>query len=319
MRIIPMANDLSFLGNKEGFNSAVRHCKKVIQYLGDLAKSRNIADVINSSLETGELDNEQINPVLGTLVVDKYGFNYKSKNIDKSIDDFEAIVKETGKWTGVDIVISYHHPKLKQCVINPKSKEHFDRVGDFAKDEIVVVYAKTYTDSDNKEVSSKAIDAVFTLLDGKQITTNKDFIKAGVSAPPKEPEKKAVVQQPSPPQGDAKKPASGKRTMTPKLSVQVSNELFHNGNVEAWKNIIQSYTTKYPTNEVVVFYDNEVINNLNALFKWGKVKMGNVIMFSVVGVVIKDVSKLKRYLFEGASSRYEKFLDKAVDKVLNLF
>jgi hypothetical protein len=107
--------------------------------------------------------------------------------------------------------------------------------------------------------------------------------------------------------------------MTPKLSVQVSNELFHNGNVEAWKNIIQSYTTKYPTNEVVVFYDNEVINNLNALFKWGKVKMGNVIMFSVVGVVIKDVSKLKRYLFEGASSRYEKFLDKAVDKVLNLF
>ena len=315
-----MANELSFLGNKEGFNLAVRHCKKVVQYLGDLAKSRNIADVINSSLENGEIESEQINPVLGTLVVDKFGFNYKSRNLDKSIDNFEGIVKETEKWTGVDVVISYHHPKLKQCIVNPKSKEHFNRVGDFAKDEIVVVYAKTYTDSDNKDVSSKAIDAVFNLLDGKQIATNKDFIRSGVSsAPAKEPEKKPAVQQPAPSQGGDKKPSGGKRRMTPKLSVQVSNELFHNGNVEAWKNVIQSYITKYPESEVVVFYDNEVINNLNALFKWGKVKMGNVILFSVVGVEIKDVAKLKRYLFEGASSRYEKFLDKAVDKVLNLF
>ena len=29
-------------------------------------------------------------------------------------------------------------------------------------------------------------------------------------------------------------------------SILVTNELFHNGNVEAWKKIIQSYTTKYP-------------------------------------------------------------------------
>ena len=34
------------------------------------------------------------------------------------------------------------------------------------------------------------------------------------------------------------------KKMSPMLSVVVTNELFHNGNVEAWKRIMNSYTTK---------------------------------------------------------------------------
>lgn len=122
------------------------------------------------------------------------------------------------------------------------------------------------------------------------------------------------------PKQEAAAPSSGgKKTVTPKYSVQVTNELFHNGNVEAWKNIIESYKVKFPGIEVYIFHDGQKVNNINALFKWGKVKNGDVILFSCAGESIKGIAKLQRYLFEGASLRYETFLKKDVNKVLNLF
>ncbi|MFW5683843.1 MAG: hypothetical protein ACOC1I_03240, partial [Spirochaetota bacterium] len=99
----------------------------------------------------------------------------------------------------------------------------------------------------------------------------------------------------------------------------VTNELFHNGNVEAWKKIITSYKTKYPGLDVLVWYESERINDINSLFKWGKVKHGVPILFSVAGDEIKDVRKLQRYLYEGASPRFEAFLKGGYDQVLDLF
>jgi hypothetical protein len=107
--------------------------------------------------------------------------------------------------------------------------------------------------------------------------------------------------------------------MTPKYSVQVSNELFHLGNVEAWKNIVESYETRHPGLKVHIFHDGQKVNNMNALFKWGKVKHGDVIVFSVAGEDIKGVAKLQRYLYEGASIRFEKYIKKDVNKTLELF
>ena len=102
-------------------------------------------------------------------------------------------------------------------------------------------------------------------------------------------------------------------------SVPVTNELFHNGNVEAWKKIIQSYNAKHPKLEVFIFYEGERIHDIHALFKWGKVKHGSTIVFSVGGDEIKDVAKLQRYFKQGASQRFEDFLRFPVDKTLNLF
>ncbi len=101
--------------------------------------------------------------------------------------------------------------------------------------------------------------------------------------------------------------------------IPVTNELFHNGNVEAWKKIIQSYTTKYPGLEVFVFYEGERIHDINTLFKWGKVKHGSAIMISIAGDDIRDVAKLQRYLKQGASHMFEAFLKAPVNTVLNLF
>jgi hypothetical protein len=114
-------------------------------------------------------------------------------------------------------------------------------------------------------------------------------------------------------------PSGAPRKMTPMYSIPVTNELFHNGNVEAWKKIIQSYTTKYPGLEVYVFYEGERIHDINTLFKWGKVKHGSAIMIAVAGDDIRDVAKLQRYLRQGASHLFEAFLKAQVGAILNLF
>lgn len=120
----------------------------------------------------------------------------------------------------------------------------------------------------------------------------------------------------------APKPAAGPKPgsrMTPMYGVLVTNELFHNGNVEAWKRIIDSFKVKHPDLDVLVYYDGERIVNLNALFKWGKVKHGSVIQFAVAGENICDVAKLQRYLAQGASPMFEAFLRGPVNGVLALF
>lgn len=114
-------------------------------------------------------------------------------------------------------------------------------------------------------------------------------------------------------------PSGAPKRMTPMYSIPVTNELFHNGNVEAWKKIIQSYTTKYTGLDVYVFYEGERIHDINTLFKWGKVKHGSAIMIAVAGDDIKDVAKLQRYLKQGASHMFEAFLKAQVGAILNLF
>jgi hypothetical protein len=115
------------------------------------------------------------------------------------------------------------------------------------------------------------------------------------------------------------KPAAGPSRMTPRYAVVVRNELFHNGNVEAWKRIVASYKAKHPTLEVYIYYEGERILDINSLFKWGKVKHGTAIEFAVAGNDIQDVAKLQRYLAQGASNMFEAFLRGPVNSVLKLF
>jgi hypothetical protein len=107
--------------------------------------------------------------------------------------------------------------------------------------------------------------------------------------------------------------------MTPRYAVVVQNELFHNGNVEAWKRIMTSYNAAYPNLQVYIYYEGERILDINSLFKWGKVKHGSAIEFAVAGNEIKDVAKLQRYLAQGASHQFEAFLRGSVTSVLKLF
>ncbi len=298
------------LATKNKFNKGLNHFFAVNEVVDEIGTGSNIADIIVKKLDEDELMRDQILPIVGSVIKDKFNYSFDSFNIPATITDFTKIVDETSKWTGVDILLVYYNPKGEIFLINPKNPSHWEKAGDLALDQLVVIYAK-YLKSENKAISDEAIKAVEEMIAGKDVFINQEFIDHTVSQ--KRPPKREAAP------AAAAKEAAGKKTLTPKYGVLVTNELFHNGNVEAWKKILESYKATHPDLDVAIFYDNELINDINSLFKWGKVKSKSFIYFQVSGEKIRDVSKLQKYLYEGASVRFEQFLKLGVGKVLKLF
>lgn len=294
------------LASKNNFNKALRHFFKVNDVVGDIEASMNLADVINNEIDEEDIHADQILPIVGSVIRDKFQYSYRSYNIQETITEFEKIAEVTSKWTALEIVIVYFNASGKIIMINPKNADHWARARELAKDQLVVIYAK-FKKEDNAKVQLEAITAIEEMIAGKDVFINKEFIDETIVQ--REPAKKATPQKASP----------KSRNVTPKYAVRVSNELFHNGNVEAWKKIIESYTTKFPDLQVYIYHKGELILDINSLFKWGKVKHSDSIFFQVGGENIRGVSKLQKYLFEGASPRYEQFLKIDMGKVLNLF
>ncbi|MEW5816174.1 MAG: hypothetical protein AB1798_12365 [Spirochaetota bacterium] len=343
------------LSTREGFNKSLSHFKTVSSLLDEFENYYNLADIINNRLAENRLNPNQTGSILFALLVDKYGYFYESYNLKTNFSDFEKIYTDVVKWNGIDIVLAYAHPELGLTALNPKNKSHWDALNLLKRDELLVIYAGAFNEKVDPNITTEAIKRIISILEGKKVKTPvvlfkgkfkfKEIKKPEPALPKavktrKAPLRKTVVQTgeaiavvevPSPgkvsaaeieaPKKEAPKPAqpSGKKIMTPMYSVPVTNELFHNGNVEAWKKIIASYEAKNPGCEVYVFYDGERIHDINTLFKWGKVKHGSSILFAVAGDNIKDVAKLQRYLKQGASSRFEDFLRFPVNTILNLF
>jgi hypothetical protein len=92
--------------------------------------------------------------------------------------------------------------------------------------------------------------------------------------------------------------------------VAVTNDLFHNGNVEAWKRVIGEYESARPGLKVHVYYAGEPVLNLNALFAWGKVKSGGVIQFAVssTGGAAPNTARLRRLLAQASGRDFEPLL-----------
>jgi len=314
-----MVGNLDVLSRKAGFNTALRHFRATTSFLKPIERGSNLADLLGEALENGTVTRPQLRPIVSALLPDKYGYHVGSRNADVTIETPEQIVESLDEWTALQIVIAYEHPHAGLFVINPANPESWEPALPILKDELLVVYVGIVPGADVSDASlEKAVEDVHAVLAGKKPRGRKEYVlPEGVSAPAA----RTPAPTPAPrPSAASSAPAStGKRRITPRYSVVVTNELFHNGNVEAWKRIIASFRSSYPDLEVLIWYDNERINDINALFKWGKVKHGTPIMFSVAGTEIKDVSKLQRYLFEGASPRFEMFLKGGIDQPLELF
>lgn len=330
-----MANPLyEFEGfsNRQSFNKSLRHFKAVNNIVADFNDDYNMADVINDLLAEKAIRQNQVAPIVSALLVDKFNYVGKSCNMPDTFTELSQLCEDIQTWNAVDLVVTYHHPELGIVVINPKNPEHWNQIRDLKKNELVCVYVGAFSDTpdylEDKKLSKlfdQAIDRIFSLIGGKKGKTPKSLTEGDFVYEPEEPEEDVVEETVSaaPDANPAPKkvvgtPAAQKRIVGP-YSVPVTNELFHNGNVEAWKRIIESYKVKYPENEVYIFYDNERIHDINTLFKWGKVKHGSSILFSVAGEVIKDIARLQRYLKQGASNRFEDFLRFPVGKVPELF
>jgi len=326
--------NLEMLSTRFGFNSAVRHIKKTME-IGGNANS-NLGDIIYE-MDDEELTGNRIGLILRMYLVDKLGYKSASANLSTTVDDLSVLAKEFSKWNGVDLVAAYFHPELGLLIANPKVAEELAGFGELRKRELLVVYAGLMG-KDTDENCQKAADLALRLFEGSKVTapaalTKGKFTVKKVSKPKKAEAAPAKTKAAKPKAGAKKsaaapakkgaavqvKSSGGPSRMTPRYAVVVKNELFHNGNVEAWKKIVASYKAKHPSLEVFIYYEGERILDINSLFKWGKVKHGSAIEFAVAGSEIQDVAKLQRYLAQGASHMFEAFLRGPVNSVLKLF
>ncbi len=343
------------LANRDGFNASVRQIKSTLGVVERVGDKENLADLIAELLDDKSITQESVPPLVSMVLVDKFGYASLSENLP-SEGDIGSVASAVAGWNAVDLVAVYYHPDLGPIAVNPKNPAHLARLEHLNKYELLVVYAGAFGRKSDPKLFQTAARALIDLFAGKAVKPSAALLKGecaykarpsaaakagpkakpaakpaaakkgaragkkapakAVPVPPPAPKKAAAVAEESAAAAPALRP--GVR-MTPMYSVLVTNELFHNGNVEAWKRIIESYRAKHPDLDVIVYYDRERITNLNALFKWGKVKRGTTIQFAVVGEQIGDVAKLLRYLQQGASHLFEAFLKGPVNSVLPLF
>lgn len=319
-------NQFNLLSTRAGFNSALRHFKTALGFSDEVEEGYNLADVLNKALDEKGIADYQLMPVINILLADKFGYSFRGENLKKKIENADGVIKTTKSWNNLQIVLVYYNSSGDIILINPANKNHWESVLPLQEDELMVCYVGTLEPAGDKKVQESALSDVFALLGGSSVKEKKGYISAEIvkqeirQEPPAKPAP-AAVQSSAAVSVTENKPVvvTGRLNMTSKLAVNVTNELFHNGNVEAWKRIIESYKASYPGCEVHVWYEGEKINDINALFKWGKVKHGCPILFSVSGENIKDLSKLRKYLFEGASPRFEAFLHGRPGSLLELF
>jgi hypothetical protein len=324
--------NLEVLSTRAGFNSAVRHIKKTLAVAENIGEA-NLGDLLHESADS-ELTGDRAALMLRMLLVDKLGYKAVSANLDSVAEDLPSLAREFARWKGVDLVVSYRHPDLGLLTANPKLEDELAAFGLLRKRELLVVYAgKGSAPAD--EDCRKAAALAAALFQGRKPKVPELLFKGSFTAKKpagREPRKtvKAPAKRSSPAEAGSQAaaprapqalppPSKGPVKMTPMYSVTVTNELFHNGNVEAWKRIINSYNAMYPGLQVYIYYEGERILDINSLFKWGKVKHGKAIQFAVAGAEIKDVAKLQRYLAQGAGNQFEAFLRGSVSTVLKLF
>lgn len=320
-------NQLNLLGSKVGYNLALRHFRSAQAFSGDVGGGYNLADVLNAGLEDEKIEEFQTRPVVSILLAEKFKYAFQSQNLKSKVEDVTNLSKIVQTWTNIQVVLVYTDANDGIHVLNPEDPEPWKSALPLAKDEHIVCYAGSLDDV-RPEVLDSAVTDVFSLLYGGKIKNNsgyrstkskKQFLKDEAVEPAPVPVKKKKDTPEVKVAEAAPQPSGGSKKLTAKIAVNVTNELFHNGNVEAWKRIIESYRFKYPSLDVLIWYEGERINDINALFKWGKVKHGVPIMFSVAGDNPSDISKLRKYLFEGASQRFEAFLHGAHGSILQLF
>jgi len=332
--------NLEILSTRSGFNSAVRHIKITMEIAS--SSGSNLGDIIYE-MGDEELTSGRVSMLLRMLLVDKLGYKTASANLSSEVKDLSVLAKEFSKWNGVDLVAAYHHPEMGLLVANPKVAEELSGFGQLRKRELMVVYAGLQG-KETDEDCQKAANLAIKIFEGSKLSAPSNLTRGKFTVKKVSKPKKAEEAKPAKAKAASKIKAAGKKKaaaapvaakkapsvvqvkssggpakMTPRYAVVVQNELFHNGNVEAWKRIVASYKAKHPALEVYIYYENERILDINSLFKWGKVKHGSAIEFAVAGNEIQDVAKLQRYLAQGASHMFEAFLRGPVNSVLKLF
>jgi hypothetical protein len=288
------------LSAKPAFNAAVRHIKKALGILEALEGGENFADTLNRPPYDG-LSAAASLSLLNLLLVDKLGYTALSANPPAYAADIPALAAEFKRWEAVDLVAVFHDPRFTR-ILNPKNAEQLAALGRPFPRELLVVYAGGVSGEKAAEAARRAI-ALFSGA-GAEVPA-KPGAPASKTAPGAPAERRAKTVP-----GTRRGEDPGPERRTPLYSVPVTNDLFHNGNVEAWKRVIGDYESSRPGLKVQVYYDGEPVLNLNALFAWGKLRRGAVIRFAVssAGGAVPNTARLRRLLAQASSRDFEPLL-----------
>ena len=92
------------------------------------------------------------------------------------------------------------------------------------------------------------------------------------------------------------------------LYIQVSNDTFHNGNADAWENILSSYVQKYPYTHISIIFQDEILHSPYQLYRWGKIFNGALITIILKGEILGDIKRLKSLLSIASGRDYKQVL-----------
>ena len=121
------------LASKSNFNKALRHFTSVTEIVDEIESDKNLADVVNELIVDDGIVPDQILPIVGAVIRDKYAYSFDTFNIPVAVTDFSKISTETAKWTALDIVLVYYSPIDKIFLINPKNINHWEKINDLSK------------------------------------------------------------------------------------------------------------------------------------------------------------------------------------------
>jgi len=117
------------LSSREGFNQSLKHFRLVTDIVGRLEQGQNLADVLQSLNEDNLLEVSQIAPIVNSLLVERYGYLFKSFNTIANYEKIPDLVEEVKTWKAVDLVIAYVHPEYGYVTLNPKNLKSMERIG----------------------------------------------------------------------------------------------------------------------------------------------------------------------------------------------
>jgi hypothetical protein len=274
--------DLSGFFSRFSFNEHIKLAKTILSVDDCLEKGANLADLLNgktfAALKKGiQTPDTLLFPILFKLLLEeKRRYSVRSRNINAVyINDGSVRPLFNGIPSPNLLFLCHNHIDGSVTAVNPRRTEGLSRICGLPAWSLVVAYA-----------SNSAADALAAL----------DALEAAPRCG-------------TPPRGTAH---AGGVTPEPRLektySVTVTNDLFHNKNVEAWKNILTAYAVSHPGAVVRIYYNGDEIKDILSLFTWGKIKSGATLRFSVSGQNRKHVARLRDALQEAAGPGFGVFL-----------
>ena len=163
------------LASKSSFNKALRHFFAVNDAVGEIESKSNLADYINDLLDEEEIHPDQVLPIIGAVVRDKFEYSYYSYSVPKTVTEFQKVQDELSKWNALDMLMIYFSPDGKRFVINPKSLDSWERCREIHKDQLLVIYTK-FLKEKNVKLEEEATKTFIDLFSDKDVFINKSFI-----------------------------------------------------------------------------------------------------------------------------------------------